>query len=630
MKKLVAVWLVLGAAIGTVYANALHNKFVFDDVLLVVNRAEIPAVADNPWLIFSPGALGYRPLRTLSYVLDFWLGGMRPWIFHLNNLVYHWITACLVFLVALRLTNPERDSHPVWRATSTGALWRWQPALFVALLWALHPVQTESVTYISGRRDILTTLFFFLGFYAFLKYRAQPPAAPGRRHGWLALVLLSYVLGLLSKEMAVTLPLVMLGYDYVCEVRLAGTPYGWGYIKELGHGMCRAIWSRKYLYLPLFLGGIAFSGYIAFVKLPLWGVEWYGGSIGTNYLTTARIWVHYFLLLLYPQQLLADYSGAFPVTRSVSDPWALLAVAVLGLLFVGVLAALRYSRLVAFSGLWVGMTLLPVSHIIPYPEMMAEHYLYLPSFGFCLLVALGLARLTERTGFAVRDAGKWHWGTGTVSWRAVMGWALLISLLTFYAARTVSRNRDWRDDVTFYARLVADNPRSARARLGLGYVYDRSGLPRIAITHYLAGIRLDSTDPRLHTNLGAAYQKLGMLAEAEQAYKTSLQLRPRDSVTLNNLGFLHIEKGEFDKARSFLEQAEKLSHGGDAAVYANFGLLHEVQGHLSQAVAAYQKALALEPRNSVYAQKIEALEKQLAQQAQAATEAGQSQEPASP
>ena len=281
MKKL-TVWLLLGAAIGGAYYNALGNGFVFDDYLLIVNNPTISGIASEPELVLSPRALGYRSLRTLSYVLDYRLGGMQPWIFHLNNILYHWIAACLVFLVASQLAE-NIGNHPTPNI-----------ALFAALLWALHPVQTEAVTYISGRRDILATLFFFLGFYAFLKFRARDI---GRRSLWLLLTFLAYSLGLLSKETAVTLPLMMLCYDYVHEVRLKGVGFGWRYAGELGRGMVRTIWGHKYFYLPLLFCGAYFSWYVVFVVRPSAGLGWYGGSVVTNFLTVARIWVYYLYLL---------------------------------------------------------------------------------------------------------------------------------------------------------------------------------------------------------------------------------------------------------------------------------------------------------------------------------------------
>jgi len=439
---------------------------------------------------------------------------------------------------------------------------------------------------------------------------------------WVGVAFLAYGLGLLSKEMAVTLPLVMLCYDYVYAVQLQEVRFGWKYVRELGRGMVKAVWEHKYLYPPLLLGGLCFSWYAAFVILPAWRIGWYGGSIGANFLTVARIWIYYLYLLLWPVRLLADYTGAFAVTHSLLDPWALLAVGFLFVLFLVTMGTLRYSRLATFSALWIAITLLPVSHLIPYPEMMAEHYLYIPSFGFCLLVALLLARLTDsprskvqgpRSFFSFLDLRleTWDWRR----WWVVVGYGLFVTLIALYAGRTVIRNRDWRDDLTFYNCLVRDNPFSARARLGLGYAYDRSGLTRVGIQQYLAGLRIDPRDPRLYTNLGAAHLKLKELGEAELVYQKALKLGFQSSEMSNNLGFLYTQKGEFDKARAALEQAEKLARREDPAIQANWGFLYEVQNKLPEALEKYRMAQKFDPANEAFAQKIADLERRLAQPA---------------
>ncbi|HKA56966.1 MAG TPA: tetratricopeptide repeat protein [Candidatus Binatia bacterium] len=627
MKKLI-VALLLAGAIGGVYYNALGNGFVFDDYLVLVNHPTIPRIVANPRLALVPAVVGYRPLRTLSYALDYRLGGMQPWVFHLGNLVYHWITACLVFLVALRLVAgcqaPVAGPSDRGLGTADPGL---RTALFAAFLWALHPIQTDAVTYISGRRDILTGLFFFLGLYAFLRLRSAGPGLwAGRRWFWGGAAFLAYFLGMLSKEMAVTLPLVMLCFDYVREVRLRGVRFGWGYVRELGGAGVRTVWHHKYLYLPLLLAGACFVWYAAFVVLPSWRVSWYGGTITANFLTVARVWVYYLYLLIWPVPLLADYTGAFAVSRSLHDPWVLQALGLLLVLFLVILGTFRYSRMAAFAGLWIVITLLPVSHIIPHPEMMAEHYLYIPSFGFCLLVALALARLTANLKFRASSLKP----QVSSLWKPALGYGLLVTLLTFYAVRTVVRNRDWRDELTFYTRLVGNNPYSARARLGLGLIYDRSGLPRMAITHYLIGLQLSPRDPRLLNNIGAAYQKLGELEDAEKAYLLSLKVDPHNSKTLNNLGFLNIEKAQFERAHSYLEQAEKLSQGRDSAVYANFGLVYEAQGKLPESLKAFRTARALNPADEVLSQKIEEVEKKLGQQGQSSGDATAEGKPVSP
>jgi len=401
---------------------------------------------------------------------------------------------------------------------------------------------------------------------------------------------------------------------------------------------------------PRIFPAIALIRFLGYVRPHLWLVA--GGSVMgilkfTLPLAFPLAFKYVFDVLLVPQprlervnQLIDRLCGTIAATLhfgagSAAKLEAL--TAALFVLFLVTLGTLRYSRLATFSALWIAITLLPVSHLIPYPEMMAEHYLYIPSFGFCLLVALLLARLTEsprskvqgpRSFFSFLDLRRETWDLKR--WWMVVGYGLFVIFLIFYARRTVIRNRDWRDDLTFYNCMVRDNPYSARARLGLGYAYDRSGLPRMAIVQYQAGLRLDPQDPRLYTNLGAAHQKLGELREAEQVYKDALKLRFQDLKILNNLGFLYAEKREFDKARSTLEKAEKLSQGRNSTVYANFGLLYELQNKLPEALEAYRKARTLDPDNAVYAQRIAVLEKNLATQGQGAGENTEKGQPGSP
>lgn len=602
MKK-VAVCVLLGAVIGGAYANALQGGFVFDDYLIVVANPVLPKVAAQPWLAIFPGVLGYRPFRTLSYVLDYRIGGSTPWIFHFNNLLYHWLTACVVFFVTLRLSRSFYNPVP-GEDSKFASSWHWQTALFTALLWALHPIQTDAVAYISGRRDILSALFFLTGFLSFLVVRMESDSiSAGRRIFLMALTALAYMLGLASKEMAITLPLVMFCYDYIREVDLQNSQPERRFFKVFSSGVIEVLRKHATLYLPLLGGAAVFAWYVVSVLRPSQGWGWYGGNIINNFLTVARIWIYYLSLLIYPKTLVADYTALFQVSQSFTDWRALASIGVLGGGGILTIAALRRHPLFAFASLWFAITLLPVSHIIPHHEMMAEHYLYLPSLGFCLLLGAGISHL-------LKWLSRRQWGKVAVLGKAGC-YGLLLCLLVLYGMRTVKRNADWKDELTFYSRLVEDNSYSARARLGLGMIYDRSGMPRMAITHYHVGLKLSPSDPRLYTNLGASYQKIGLLNEAERAYTTALQIVPNDMRVYSNLGFLYTELHQYDKARVALGKAEQLSRGKDPVVYANLGVLYEDLGEWQQARQAYQKAVDLSPTNDVFALKLKAVEKKL-------------------
>ncbi|MHC4831238.1 MAG: glycosyltransferase family 39 protein, partial [Planctomycetota bacterium] len=192
LRALAAPALLMGLALA-LYANALGNDFVFDDLSLLRKN---PAIRD-PGLLWDaltrPGASSYRPVRTASFAIDFALSGDRTWAYHLLNALYHGLTAVLVHAVVGRLSRSRAA------------------ALCAALLFVAHPVHTESVAYISGRRDVLTGLFCLLGFYAYLRFREAG------RWRWLGLAGVSLLLGLGVKEMAVVLPALVFAHDLILD-----------------------------------------------------------------------------------------------------------------------------------------------------------------------------------------------------------------------------------------------------------------------------------------------------------------------------------------------------------------------------------------------------------------------------
>ncbi len=185
------VLLCLCLAGALLYFNSLHNEFVFDDTSLVLNNQRIQTLKNIPDILGFTGHFSYRPLRELSYVLDYQITGLNPVGYHLFNILYHILSSYVVFLIASLLSKDRKVG------------------LITALLFVAHPIQTESVTYISGRRDILTSLFYFIGFYSFLRFRESPSKR------YLLLFFVSYFLSILSKEMGVTLPAVVLVYDFL-------------------------------------------------------------------------------------------------------------------------------------------------------------------------------------------------------------------------------------------------------------------------------------------------------------------------------------------------------------------------------------------------------------------------------
>jgi hypothetical protein len=330
--------LLLGALTALLYLNSFQNEFVFDDIGLIANSSRIRDLRNLPKILGAYGHPAYRPLRTASHAIEYSFFGLNPAGFRGVNIALHVLNGTLVFFLFRTLLRSPR------------------PALLAAILFAIHPIQTESVAYISGRRDLLFTLFYLLGFACYVRYRES------NRLRYLFLAGLSYLLSLLSKEMAITLPLLCLWYDVVRSIPTTDgmrplTPW-----QAATEGVRTAVGRHKVLYAAGTAVLLLLAWYYVYRVNPSRQQAMYGGGLGPTLMTSTRIVVHYIKLLLFPITLNADYSfNAFPVSRSLADPKGLVALAILGAVVWGLLRLLPSARWAAFGGLWFFITLLPVS-----------------------------------------------------------------------------------------------------------------------------------------------------------------------------------------------------------------------------------------------------------------------------
>ena len=361
--------LLLSLLAMAIYANSLRNGFVFDDLGLVVQNPTIRDIRQLPGILGLAGHAAYRPLRTASYAIDYYFFGLNPAGYHAVNILIHIVNGSLVFLTFRALVNRP------W------------PALLAAILFIVHPIQADSVTYVSGRRDLIFTLFYLLGFYAFVRYRGAG------QYRYLLLAAISYLLSLLSKEMAITLPLLCFCYDFILSLPVLNRPTTLSRWQALWEGFRTVIRRHKWLYPPLAAVVVFLAGYFIFFVNPSLQRKMWGGGLWPTLLTSARIFAHYLKLLVFPITLNADYSyNAFPISYSLAEPRVIFALIVLVAAWWGIYRLLAEHRWAAFGGLWFFITLLPVSQIIPHHELLAEHYLYLPSAGVFLAAGLLLER----------------------------------------------------------------------------------------------------------------------------------------------------------------------------------------------------------------------------------------------
>jgi protein O-mannosyl-transferase len=466
------------AVVLACYANSLGNGFVFDDEFLVPAYGRAPSFSHLVQTLLD----SYRPVRNASYAIDFLIWGLRPFGFHLTNVLIHAGNAILVFFLIRRLATEART------------------ALLAALIFAVHPLQTDAVSYVSGRRDILFALFYLAAFHAYLNYRAS------RSRRSFAFFVGFWVLSLMSKEMAVSLPLVIFIWNF-CEQWGEGAG---SWLARSFQASKRAFLSDKWFYALLAAASVAFGLYSIFFlrasgRAGGTGMDYWGGNLYATVLTVTRVHAWYLKQLIYPTPI-AQYFGAFDISTSLLDWRVIGAMVVVGAVLMAGAALLKKSRLMAFAVASYFAALVPVSQIIPHHELLADHYLYLPIVSFSLLVALVVNALGQR-GKRVRRIA---YGVAGV-------------LVVVLGGLTISRNRDWKDEQSVWEANYRAVPSSPRASYNLGGLYMIKD-PQKSEALLKEAIASDPTFEPAYLALAKLYVAQKRIPEAEELIQQGLAL----------------------------------------------------------------------------------------------------------
>ncbi len=536
-----AVLLALGA-----YLNGLRNPFVYDDVINVVRKQAIRDLSDLRTLLTFDR---FRPVVNVSYALDHTLWGLDPLGYHLTNLALHALNVLLLFGLARVALG---DLGRLRGAPAVGPL----APFAVAALFAVHPLNTEAVGYISGRAEVLCSTFFFAAFWALRVYLER------RRRRTLVLGLALLFLGLGAKEHMVMLPLVLLAYD---RLLLAGAP-----------GEARARLRR--LHLPLVAAMVTLSAARAGALLLLEYPE-LPRPIWQNLLMQFSVIWRYILLLLLPLGQAIVHQ-----VRPVGDLLDPLAVGAGGaLLVLLVLAALsrRAAPLVTLGAAWFFLLLAPSSSVIPLVEPMAEHRVYLASAGF-FFGAVAAVRLGGAALGRLRPLPR-------ALPAGVLG--LVLAALTL---ATVTRNRVWADPEALWQEARASAPGVWAPYYALGDLYRQRGDCDRAIPYYRKAIEILPMEIRAHINLGICLAMQKKDAEAIQALGGALKIEPDSEQALNNLGLLARRAGDLPRAREHFERALRKDPGNPVA-HLNLGLLAQERQRWEEAEEHFKQAAAREP-----------------------------------
>jgi tetratricopeptide (TPR) repeat protein len=546
----------LALAALTAYHNSFSGPFVFDDTPSIVENAGIHHLAatlrEDPQKS-AVTAVG-RPLLRLSLWINYALGGQEVRGYHILNLMLHVFATWTLWGLARRmLESPALKDRYGQEA--------WGLALAIALLWTTHPLQTESVTYVVQRAEILGGWFYLLTLYSVVR---SVSAAGWRVSAWSGAAVGSCLLGMASKEMVATAPLMALALD-----RVFFAP-SWKRLWQLRRGLYAAL-ACTWIFQAMLV--IASSGRMGSVGFRL-GVHWWEYALTQPYYLC-----RYLALSVWPSELTLDYGSYLSGSVGEVAPYAAVVVLLLALTFVG----LWRNPPMGFCGLWFFLILAPTSSVVPITTQTgAEHRMYLPLAGLIGLGVVGGYALWRRV---------WRESRRRLRTESVLLLAIGVSAL---AARTVTRNEEYQSELSIWQTVVDRWPINPRAHNNLGLALVRAGRTSEAIAQYEAALRLTPDYVEAHNNLGNVLESAGRTPEAIAQLEEALRLKPDYENAHINLANALESAGRTPEAIAQFGEALRLKPDY-AEVYYNLGRALAGAGRTPEAIAQYEAALHLKP-----------------------------------
>ena len=547
--SVLAVGIFLVIIVWAVFGQTIHHRFInYDDGMYVYQNPHV--LAGLSWRgirwAFTFAEIGHwHPVTWFSHMLDARVWGLRAGGHHLTNVLFHLATAFLLFLALKRMT---------------GALWR---SAAVAAFFAIHPQRVESVAWIAERKDVLSGLFFMATILGYLRYTARP--------GWAryAIVVVLFALGLMSKGMLITLPLLLLLLDYWPLARFKPDS-----VKAIWNAQNRSILARLIgEKVPLFI--LSAASCLATRLSPEKIAPVFQMSLLARIENAIVSYVIYIKQMLYPVGLELPYfnpPGGFPVWQVI--------VALVLLLSVTLIAFLQWKRrpYLIVGWLWYVVMMLPVIGLVQISYYTrADRYTYLPHIGLYLLIVWGAVDLTST----------WPRRRELLSFAGL----LLIGLLVMQARVQASY---WHDSEKLWRYALSVAPDNFVARVNLGLVLDEKGEVDAAIAQYEKAERIQPGYAEEHNNLGNALCRAGRVPEAIAQYEKALELVPGLPQVENNLGTALAQNGQLTEAIAHFRKAIELTPDF-AGAHGNLGYALLIDGRLDEALPELQKALALKP-----------------------------------
>ena len=561
-RVVVLLCLALAAATFIAYESVRRNDFVnFDDNLYITDNEMVNVGLTGRgfvWAFTCYHAHNWHPVTWLSHMLDCSWFGLNPAGHHLMNVLFHAGNAVLLLLLLYR-----------W----TGRLW---PSAFVAAVFALHPTHVESVAWASERKDVLSTFFLMLTLWAYTAYVVRPGF---RRY---SLVGLMFALGLMSKQMLVTVPLLLLLLDYWPLKRLAGDG-----TNTASASLSRCIYEK----LPLLVLALAAS-FIVYAVQEQSGVVKTSEEYALPY-RFGNALVAYFSYIektIWPVDLTIFYPH--PGTTLPLGHVAAAAIALLGTSVLAIYFGRKY-RFLAVGWFWYLISLVPVLGLVQVGmQSIADRYLYIPSIGLLIIVAWGVSLIALPFPRS----------------KVLLGGTALIVLAVLSVA-THRQCSHWRNSITLYGHGAVVIPNNWWAYNALGVAYDNENRLEEAAELFRRALSLKSNLHHTHVNLGKILIKLGDAAEAEEYLRQAVELQANFADAHLYLGVALAEQDRLDEATAHMMEAVRLDPQSVPG-RVNLSEAFERQGNLDQAVMQLEQALQIAGDSATLRQRLQGLRQQ--------------------
>jgi tetratricopeptide (TPR) repeat protein len=532
-----------------IYANSFNNQLFWDDDDNIVKNLYIRSWKFLPKyftenLIAGAGLHSnyWRPLLLFSFSLDYKIWKLNPLGYHLTNTILHALNAFLIYyLLSLIFKNHKLS-------------------FFTALIFLLHPLQTEAITYVSGRGDPLSIFFILLAFifYILVKERKQKK--------YLIFSYLFFTFALLTKESTIFFPALVLLYE----------------ILE------REEWKTIFFKIsPLLL--IALLYFILRLTILNFGqtLNLYGEeniftkNIHYRIFTFLNILLTYYSLYFFPLHLHMERTA--PILTTFFNLNVIFSFFILLLiLFISIYTLKKGNKIFAFGFGWFFISLFPFSNIlVPISGLLYEHWMYFPLVGLSLILNYSIFEILPKLKFS--------------KFLVPTSYFLFLLFLGFLSIRTILRNFDWKDPITFYNQTLKYSE-TARVHNNLAMAYaDKKDFEK-AIFHYQRAIEISDIYPQTHNNLGNAYKEIGQTEKAIEEFEKAIKMDPYFFFAYNNLANLYFENKEYDKAIEVYQRYLKIVPKNLSALY-NLAIIYYAKKDFNNAILNLEKFLEIQPQN---------------------------------